>query len=142
MITWRIDRAQLQPQFAADVDSICGPDTATWVATYGIRTYAEQDALYAKGRDADGNVIDKAAVVTNAKGGESPHNWGMAIDVTLVKEGKDDWDYATDPDWQRLYAAIAAHPRLHSGIKFPVPDGDHIEVFNWKEHRPPTPEAV
>ena len=41
----------------------------------GLRTYAEQDALYAKGRTAPG------LKVTNARGGFSNHNFGIAFDI-------------------------------------------------------------
>lgn len=41
----------------------------------GLRTYAEQDALYAKGR------IKPGPKVTNARGGYSNHNFGIAFDV-------------------------------------------------------------
>ena len=41
----------------------------------GSRTYAEQDALYAKGRTAPGNRV------TNARGGYSNHNFGIAFDI-------------------------------------------------------------
>lgn len=48
----------------------------------GLRTYAEQDALFAKGRTAPGPKV------TNAKGGESNHNFGIAFDVGVFR-GKD-----------------------------------------------------
>lgn len=41
----------------------------------GLRTYEEQDALYAKGRTAPGPKV------TNARGGYSNHNFGIAFDV-------------------------------------------------------------
>ena len=41
----------------------------------GTRTYAEQDALYAQGRTRPGNVV------TNARGGYSNHNFGIAFDI-------------------------------------------------------------
>lgn len=41
----------------------------------GLRTYAAQDALYAKGRTAPGPKV------TNARGGYSNHNFGIAFDV-------------------------------------------------------------
>lgn len=41
----------------------------------GSRTYAEQDALYAKGRTKPGEIV------TNAKGGQSWHNFSLAFDV-------------------------------------------------------------
>lgn len=43
------------------------------------RTIAEQDALYAHGRNGD-----TRPVVTKAKGGESFHNYGLAIDICVV----------------------------------------------------------
>lgn len=45
----------------------------------GTRTYAEQDALYAKGRTAPGPRV------TNAKGGHSNHNFGIAFDVGVFQ---------------------------------------------------------
>lgn len=45
----------------------------------GLRTYAEQDALYAQGRTAPGSIV------TNAKGGYSNHNFGIAFDVGVFE---------------------------------------------------------
>ncbi|KAB2924865.1 MAG: M15 family metallopeptidase [Dechloromonas sp.] len=47
----------------------------------GTRSYAEQDALYAKGRTAPGEKV------TNARGGHSNHNFGIAFDIGIF-EGK------------------------------------------------------
>jgi LAS superfamily LD-carboxypeptidase LdcB len=44
------------------------------------RSFEEQGSLYSKGRDADGNVVDKAQIVTNTKPGYSWHQWGLALD--------------------------------------------------------------
>lgn len=41
----------------------------------GLRTYAEQDALYAQGRTRPGRKV------TNARGGFSNHNFGIAFDI-------------------------------------------------------------
>lgn len=41
----------------------------------GLRSYEEQDALYAKGRTAPGPKV------TNARGGYSNHNFGIAFDI-------------------------------------------------------------
>lgn len=56
---------------------------------FGRRGKAKQNALYAKGRDACGNVIDRRKVVTNAKWGESSHNStpSKAADVIGYPEG-------------------------------------------------------
>ena len=45
---------------------------------YTLRTFAEQDALYAQGRTKAG------AKVTNARGGQSYHNFGLACDIVLL----------------------------------------------------------
>jgi peptidoglycan L-alanyl-D-glutamate endopeptidase CwlK len=44
----------------------------------GTRTYAEQDALYNQGRNGNAGHI-----VTNAKGGQSNHNFGIAWDIGI-----------------------------------------------------------
>jgi peptidoglycan LD-endopeptidase CwlK len=48
----------------------------------GLRTYAEQDALYAQGRTKPGSIV------TNAKGGYSNHNFGIAFDIAVFEAGK------------------------------------------------------
>lgn len=48
----------------------------------GTRTYAEQNALYAKGRTAPGPRV------TNARGGYSNHNFGIAFDIGIFRDGK------------------------------------------------------
>lgn len=48
----------------------------------GTRTIAEQDALYAKGRTTAGPKV------TNARGGSSLHNFAIAADLGLFKDGK------------------------------------------------------
>jgi peptidoglycan L-alanyl-D-glutamate endopeptidase CwlK len=45
----------------------------------GFRSYAEQDALYAQGRTKAGPIV------TNAKGGHSNHNFGIAFDVGVFE---------------------------------------------------------
>lgn len=48
----------------------------------GTRSYAEQEALYAKGRTAPGPKV------TNARGGYSNHNFGIAFDIGVFSGGK------------------------------------------------------
>ncbi len=45
----------------------------------GLRSYAEQDALYAKGRTAPGPKV------TNARAGYSNHNFGIAFDIGVFE---------------------------------------------------------
>lgn len=64
----------------------------------GLRTYAEQDALYMQGR---ANSI--GPIVTNAKGGYSAHNFGYAVDVVPedITPGQPDWNIS-NPAWQKI----------------------------------------
>ena len=49
----------------------------------GTRTYAEQAGLYRRGRFGD-----TSRRVTNAKAGHSNHNFGIAWDIGIFKDGK------------------------------------------------------
>jgi peptidoglycan L-alanyl-D-glutamate endopeptidase CwlK len=66
---------------------------------YTLRTFAEQDELFAQGRTKKGNIV------TKAKGGLSYHNYGLALDIVLLvdKDGNGtyetaSWDLKSDFD--------------------------------------------
>ncbi len=99
-------------------DKICKALTGKAICrfAYTLRTFAEQNVLYAQGRTSPG------AVVTNAQGGESYHNYGLAIDVVLLidKDGNGthetaSWDFKTDfdddllPEWKEIDAIFKEH---------------------------------
>lgn len=66
------------------------------------RTYAQQDALYAKGRTASGSVV------TNARGGQSNHNFALAVDVfPLWEDGKLHMDVKSDQKNIKILKKIA-----------------------------------
>jgi len=48
----------------------------------GLRSYTEQDALYAKGRTRPGDIV------TRARAGYSNHNFGIAFDVGLFERNQ------------------------------------------------------
>ena len=67
--------------------------------THTLRTFAEQDALFAQGRTKPGRIV------TNARSGRSWHNYGMAIDIVLLVDKNRDgvfesasWDTKADFD--------------------------------------------
>ena len=69
----------------------------------GLRTSAQQDALYAQGRTQPGNVV------TNCPGGHSYHNFGLAVDCVPSINGFEmlyapDWN-ASHPAWKAMIAA-------------------------------------
>lgn len=63
--------------------------------TSTLRTYAEQDKLYAQGRTTKGGIV------TNAKGGQSNHNFGTALDVVPIVNGQADWKTTSDT-WNKI----------------------------------------
>lgn len=72
--------------------------------THGYRSNKEQDAIYAQGRTTPGNIV------TNAKGGQSMHNYGLAVDFALftrdgkkvVWDTKSDFDKDGKADWMEV----------------------------------------
>lgn len=58
-----------------------------------FRSWAEQTILYARGRTVPGKKV------TNAKAGSSYHNFGLAIDVVEIKNGKAVWN---NPNWSKI----------------------------------------
>lgn len=76
---------------------------------YTLRTFKEQDDLYALGRTKSGKIV------TNAKGGQSYHNYGLAWDIVLLLDKNNDgvfetasWETNVDfdgdgkSDWQEV----------------------------------------
>lgn len=92
--------ARLHPAVAirarAMID-LCAYEGVAVLVTQGLRTWEEQDALYAIGRTKP--PIGK--IVTKAKGGQSYHNFGLAFDIVVLDSvGKADWD-TRHPGWMR-----------------------------------------
>lgn len=56
-----------------------------FIITSTYRDFESQNELYAQGR------TKKGAIVTNAKGGQSWHNWKRAIDIVPLRNGKPVW---------------------------------------------------
>ena len=81
-------RIGLDPEFAKRLSRFekkladCGIRV---VLTWGYRSIESQNQLYAKGRTAQGSIV------TNARGGYSWHNFGLAADYAFVIDGKVTW---------------------------------------------------
>lgn len=93
-----------------------------------LRTFEEQQELYNKGRDENGNKIGKT--VTNAKPGSSWHNYGLAFDCVVVQNGKSDWSIETYKKigkvGQSLGLIWGAHTK-HGGDYKTMNDAPHFE---------------
>lgn len=102
----------------------------------GLRTFAEQDALYAQGRTKPGKKV------TNAKGGQSVHNYGFAVDIVLIIDGKEaswdtkkDWDGDKVADWDECVKVFAKYGWSWGGnwTSFKdMPHFDKIGYNNWR----------
>ncbi len=73
------------------------------VITDGFRSSEDQDKLYEKGRSTEGTIV------TYARGGESYHNFGLAVDFAIkIPSGDVIWDMTYDgngnsiPDWTEV----------------------------------------
>lgn len=64
------------------------------LVTSTYRDIEAQNALYAQGRTASGKIV------TNAKGGQSFHNFRCAVDVVPLVNGKPNWD--DDALWRKV----------------------------------------
>ncbi len=73
---------------AAFVDA-CATEGIDVLITSTYRDAASQDALYAQGRTVPGNKV------TNARAGQSWHNWRCAFDFVPIVNGKAQWGDAS-----------------------------------------------
>jgi len=86
---------ELLPEVKAKVEDFikaCQHSGIDLLVTSTYRDNESQDALYAQGRTTEGRIV------TNAKGGESFHNYRCAVDVVPLVNGKADWD-GSHPVW-------------------------------------------
>jgi peptidoglycan L-alanyl-D-glutamate endopeptidase CwlK len=72
---------QVQPLARALIESAAAIGIAIKIIS-GTRTFAEQDALYEQGRTKAGRIV------TNARGGYSNHNFGIAFDIGVFEGGR------------------------------------------------------
>ncbi|WP_182004777.1 peptidoglycan-binding protein [Priestia aryabhattai] len=88
--------------------------------TQGFRSFAEQDALYAIGR------TKKGTKVTNAKGGQSIHNYGLAVDFCIFDDNKQPC-WTVNKEWKRV-VEIAEGLGFESGIHWKFYDAPHLQM--------------
>ncbi|MCY1491373.1 Peptidoglycan L-alanyl-D-glutamate endopeptidase CwlK precursor [compost metagenome] len=135
--------AQLHPSVREEVTKIIEECDSALTArakvriTQGLRTFEEQDILYAQGRTNPGKKV------TNAKGGQSIHNYGFAVDICLIIDGKTaswdtakDWDNDKIADWYECVKIFAKHGWEWGGNWKTFKDMPHFDKRNfnsWKK---------
>jgi peptidoglycan L-alanyl-D-glutamate endopeptidase CwlK len=139
----------LHPKIAQEVGEVIDlvekgfPPSVAVRITQGLRTFEQQDALYAQGRTV------KGPKVTNAKGGASYHNYGLAFDFALLhdKDGNGvyeviswdmntDWDQDHIKDWAEVANTFIAHGYEWGGNWKSLKDNPHFQKtfgYTWQQ---------
>jgi len=87
----------------------------------GTRTMPEQEKIYAQGRTADGPIV------SNAKPGDSFHNYGLAVDVVPnAYLTIPNWN-PTGPLWQKI-GTIGVQVGFEWGGQWSKPDYPHFQL--------------
>jgi peptidoglycan L-alanyl-D-glutamate endopeptidase CwlK len=111
-------------------EEICEALTGRAVCRFShtLRTDKEQDELYAQGRTKPGKKV------TNAKGGQSYHNYGLAFDIVLIIDGKEaSWDTLKDfdgdkvADWHEVVRIAKKYGWAWGGDFVSFKDAPHFE---------------
>lgn len=99
--------------------------------TQGLRSFEEQEKLYAIGRITSGKKV------TNAKAGQSIHNYGFAVDICMIIDGKaaswdtvKDWDNDKVADWYECVKIFAKYGWDWGGNWKTFKDLSHFEKKN------------
>lgn len=113
---------QIFTSFIEDAENEFG---ITLRVSEGYRSIAYQNSLYAKGRTTAGKIV------TNARGGSSYHNYGLAIDLVELKDGKINWDF----DYSKLLPLARKYNLTWGGTFKNIIDKPHYEITfgnNWR----------
>lgn len=92
------------------------------------RSFEESDKLYAQGRTAPGEIV------TNAKAGQSLHNYGCALDFHLQIGGKDSWE--VNHNWMVVVNIFKLHGFEWGGDWHSLKDYPHLQLSNgytWQQ---------
>jgi|SRR6186713_3103368 len=115
-----------RPIFKAFIEEAEAELNITLRVVQGLRTIKEQNDMYAKGRTTPGPKV------TNAKGGSSYHNYGLAIDLAELKDGKINWDF----QYELLLPFAKKYNLVWGGSFTTIIDRPHFELTfnnNWKK---------
>jgi peptidoglycan LD-endopeptidase CwlK len=114
--------ATLQPEVRSYARALVLKATAIGITIKvisGLRTYDEQNALYAQGRTKPGRVV------TNARGGYSNHNFGIAFDIGVF----DGASYVPESPRYKAVGALGAELGLEWGGNWKtIKDEPHFQL--------------
>lgn len=110
-------------------------------AFMGLRTFTEQNALYEQGRSLPGKVI------TNARGGSSWHNFGLALDMVEdgdLEQAGIQWSWKKNADylligdiaksvgleWGGFWKSFKDYPHVQLTGSLSLPEANRIYQVN------------
>ena len=134
--------AELIKEFR-EISGFCLMECKHWLTLANSEDTTEKEALYAKGR------TKKGSKATNAKGGQSIHNYGLAFDIVLMYDKDGDgkfeevsWDTKRDgdkdgiPDWLEVTQVFVAggyqNGFITNGKKWDFPHFQKTS-YSWKQ---------
>jgi hypothetical protein len=115
---------KLHPALASAVRGVISDLAAQGITievVQGLRTFEQQDELFAQGRTKPGPIV------TQARGGESNHNYGLAADLCPFAEGQPAWN-APIAVWAAIGAAAEARDLEWGGQWKKFLDKPHVQL--------------
>lgn len=124
----------LKPQFRTRVELWEGDMKAEGldhIITCTGRSGVQQNALFEEGRTTPGPDVSPehplGRVVTHARAGESPHQYGYAIDFVIMRNGKPDWS-GTSEAWNDAIEL----GKQRGMVSLRPMESAHLEEPGWK----------
>lgn len=117
---------KLHPELQKCVEKFlneCKKQGLNVLITETLRTQAEQEALYAQGRTQPGKIV------TNCRGYQSPHCWGVAFDFCRNKKG---WEYDNTDGFFNKVGRIAE--KLLDNTEYDLFWGGDFKTFVDRPH--------
>lgn len=96
--------------------------------TEGMRSFEESDELYQQGRTKPGQIV------TNAPGGSSFHNYGLAIDFVIQENGFSRWD--VNENWMIVVNIFKKYGWEWGGDWRHIKDNPHLQKsfgYDWRD---------
>ena len=119
-------RAQLREIYSEVCQRLTGRAQCRF--TEVLRSNARQAELYAQGRSKPGKIV------TNAKPGQSWHQYGLGIDFCLIIDGKEaswntvtDYDHDSIADWMEVVNIFKEHGWEWSGDWKTFREAPHVQ---------------
>ena len=97
------------------------------VVTSGVRTIAEQRALYAKGRSQPGPIVTNVdGIIKKSNHQVKSDGYGHAVDFAFLVDGRPSWEESHP--WYLIGAMAKCQGLVWGGDWTTFPDRPHVEL--------------